>query len=63
MHSFLNEMYYAHNNAQMIYRDIDYILKENFQLQEGKQTFLFLLVTAAAVCLIHTLVCKQHHSY
>lgn len=54
MHSFLNEMYYAHNNAQMIYRDIDYILKENFQLQEGKQIFLFLLVPAAAVCLIHT---------
>lgn len=43
MQSFLNEMYYAHNNAQMIYRAADYILKENFQLQEGKQIFLFLL--------------------
>ena len=43
MHSFLNEMYYAHNSTQMIYRDVDSILKENFQLQEGKQIFLFLL--------------------
>ena len=33
MSSFLNEMYYAHSNAQMISGDVDYILKENFQLQ------------------------------
>lgn len=43
MPSFLNEMYYAHSNAQMSSGDVDYILKENFQLQEGKQIFLFLL--------------------
>lgn len=43
MPSFLNEMYHAHSNAQMSSGDVDYILKENFQLQEGKQIFLFLL--------------------
>lgn len=43
MPAFLNEMYYAHSNAQMISGDVDYILKENFQLQEGKQIFLLLL--------------------
>jgi len=47
-------MYYAHNNTQMIYRDVDCVLKENFQLQESKQIFLF-LVRAAAVRLIDTL--------
>lgn len=37
----------------MIYRGVDCILKETFQLQEGKQIFLFLLNGCSAMSNLH----------